>query len=82
MTAIEALVDVGRRISGTATILQRTQHRWTSDELQQFNRLCEWSREIFDRTRELEEALAAARRSTPHSAHHECCRCPECKTHA
>lgn len=55
--AIEALIGVGRRISGTASLLQRTQNSWTADEQQQFNRLCEWSKEIFDRTSELEKLV-------------------------
>jgi hypothetical protein len=60
---IEALVgkfnDIGRRISVTASILQRTEYRWTDVERQQFDRLCEWSKAIFDRADELAGVIQA-----------------------
>lgn len=47
-TPADVLIQVARRLSGTASILQRTEYRWTNDERQQFNRLQEWSKAIFD----------------------------------
>lgn len=45
---IERVLNLGRRMSGTASVLQRTEYRWTDTERQQFNRLCEWAKEAFD----------------------------------
>ena len=61
---IERIRQHGRDLSGTASILQRIQYRWTADEQAQFDRLCEWSSKAFaiaDRLTALGEARRARR---------------------